>query len=982
MFCAARIGAPPSTLRSRPWAATRHFRSSARLPKPLGAAAAEQQDDNEPPAQQSQPKPSFGGWSKPTFGAPQGLTPEEEKQRQTILAQQAKANSETKPSNAQSQSSNTNRFSMNRPTKPYDGRQTVPNKNSTNTVGATAQEDKPGTKNKRSNQSANTNRFTIYRFATKDSPGRPIDLGENGGNNIRATGREPVRKIRPNWTCPRCSFPCHGHRQTCPKCDSPPGPVKATSPSSISARASPNEDNSSKRGSSVDQRERDFKNFTPKGAVPFRKMDTANLPDPDFGANFPGYSSPKRGEAVDYRKEDAMSTSAKQDFNDRHLETADPLPTPSKRYARLAEAFQPEEEVQPKKSNKQFAKRQSRKTSNRSGPDQYYDDEFDDYAPRSKRRDKNRNDSKPAGPTPLYLPEFISVRNLAEVLAVEIQTFVDLLEDMGFEGTKNTDILDAETAGLIATEFNFEPVFSQAEEDIIAAPPPEDKSILPSRPPVVTIMGHVDHGKTTILDWLRKSSVAASEHGGITQHIGAFSVPMPSGKLITFLDTPGHAAFLDMRRRGADVTDMVILVVAADDSVKPQTIEAIKHAKQAKVPVIVAINKVDKDDADPERVKQDLARNSVDVEDYGGDVQAVCVSGKTGQGMLELEEAAVTLSELLDHRAEIDGNVEGFVIEATAKKGGRVATVLVKRGTLRPGDIVVAGPTWARIRTLRNEAGVLIDEAKPGTPVQVDGWREQPAAGSEVLQAPTEQRAKGAVAVRQEKIETKKLSQDMEAINETRRAESERRQKEIEANKQANRHANKQADISVAEDDSTLESSKSGPKGVPFFVKADVSGSAEALVNSIAALGNNEVFPNVLRSGVGPVSEFDVQHAAIAKGHIISFNQPIEPAIFRTAEMDGVRIMDHNIIYEVIDDVKDKLSEHLPPIVTHRVTGEAEISEIFNISTKGRNTVAIAGCKVRNGTIHRSHKTRVMRGTETIYDGKLFSPSVSVVKNL
>lgn len=864
--------------------------------------------------------------------------------------------------------------------------------------------DKPETNaSKPPSQSTTPYRFTMGLGTANDSARRTMP-NKNGADTIAATDNQQTSQTRKKnnrqefWTCPACSKRCYIRRKTCPQCDRPrpPGHPKDPSPPNTSENVSVNGGNKPpNKSSTVDQRERDFKNSAPGGAVPFRKVKTTGLYDPEpilRISKHPYHGPPredetassawerktdvmsaqsdqnsKRVEAVD-RQAEKVPAPSKQDF--KHAETfnkleeeADLMPASSKRYARLSEAFEPDDDVKPKKSNKQSAKRQNRKPSKMMNPDdEFFDDEFDDYAPRSKRRkDKKRNDSKPAGPTPIFLPEFISVRNLAEVLAVEVRTFMELLEDMGFEDTKNTDILDAETAGLIATEFNFEPVFSQAEDDLTAAPPPEDKSILPSRPPVVTIMGHVDHGKTTILDWLRKSSVAASEHGGITQHIGAFSVPMPSGKLITFLDTPGHAAFLDMRRRGADVTDMVILVVAADDSVKPQTIEAIKHAKEAKVPVIVAINKVDKDNADPEKVKQDLARNSVDVEDFGGDVQAVCVSGKTGQGMLELEEAAVTLSELLDHRAEVDGNAEGFVIEATAKKGGRVATVLVKRGTLRPGDIVVAGPSWARIRTLRNEAGVLVDEATPGTPVQVDGWKEQPSAGSEVLQAPSEQKAKDAVAVRLEKVDNKKLSQDMEAINESRRVESERRQKELDAAKKEN--------ASSVENDSTEESSKSGPKGVPFFVKADVSGSAEALVNSISALGNSEVFPKVLRSAVGPISEFDVQHAAVAKGHVISFNQPIEPSLVRMAEMEGVRIMDHNIIYELIDDVKDKLSEHLPPIVTHRVTGEAEISEVFNISKKGKDTTAIAGCKVRNGLISRNHKTRVLRGTETVYDG-------------
>lgn len=251
-------------------------------------------------------------------------------------------------------------------------------------------------------------------------------------------------------------------------------------------------------------------------------------------------------------------------------------------------------------------------------------------------------------------------------------------------------------------------------------------------------MGHVDHGKTTLLDWLRKSSIVATEHGGITQHIGAFSVTMPSGKIITFLDTPGHSAFLSMRERGAHVTDIVILVVAADDSVKPQTIEAIKHAKAANVPIIVAINKIDKEGSDIDGVKQDLAKNGVDIEDFGGDTQVVLVSGKTGQGMEELEEATVTLSEVLDMRAETDGPCEGWVLEAGTEKRGRVATVLVNRGTLKPGDIVVAGRTWARVRSLINEHGVGVKFAAPGTPVTVDGWKDQPLAGDSVIQAASE----------------------------------------------------------------------------------------------------------------------------------------------------------------------------------------------------------------------------------------------------
>lgn len=612
----------------------------------------------------------------------------------------------------------------------------------------------------------------------------------------------------------------------------------------------------------------------------------------------------------------------------------------------------PEEEDRPSKSSKSRKGRKQRESEFEE--DDFDFDEDDRRQLREQRRlKKEKKKEKAPKKQELYLPEFISVSNLADVIGVRPAQFVERLEEMGFDGVTYGHVLDAETAGLIAQEFNFEPIFETEGDDLQAAPEPEDKSVLPPRPPVVTIMGHVDHGKTTILDWLRKSSIAASEHGGITQHIGAFSVSMPSGKTITFLDTPGHAAFLDMRRRGADVTDIVVLVVAVDDSVKPQTIEAIKHAKEANVPMIVAINKIDKDNANPEKVKQDLARHGVDVEDYGGDVQAIPVSGKTGQGMLDLEEAIVTLSEMLDHRADDSGNVEGWVIESSTKASGRVATVLVRRGTMRPGDIVVAGTTWARIRTLKNEAGVTIKEAPPGTPVEIDGWKEQPAAGSEVLQAHSEQKAKDVVEYRLERSETQKLSQDMAAINVARRETLEKRQRE------------------ASEEDEPLqdEEAQSGPKPVNFLIKADVAGSVEAVVNSVSAVGNNEVYANILRSGVGPVGPFDIQHAATANAHIISFNMPIDPAMSRKAEISHVKIMDHRIIYELIDDVKAKMSEHLAPSVTQRVTGEAEIGQIFNITVKGRETTAIAGCKVRNGVISRSKKVRVLRGQEVIYDG-------------
>jgi len=598
------------------------------------------------------------------------------------------------------------------------------------------------------------------------------------------------------------------------------------------------------------------------------------------------------------------------------------------------------------------------------------EEESNQRAELRRERKRKKAAKRAATPTPILLPEFISVANLAMALRIKANDFVEKMEELGYEETAMDHILNSEDSALIAMEHNFEAIIDRSEsEDLKAREPAADPTTLPPRPPVVTIMGHVDHGKTTLLDWLRKSSVAATEHGGITQHIGAFSVPMPSGKIITFLDTPGHAAFLSMRQRGANVTDIVILVVAADDSVKPQTTEAINHAKAAKVPIIVAINKIDKEEANIDRVKQDLARHGVDVEDFGGDTQVVCVSGKTGQGMGELEEAAVALSELLDMRSEVDGQAEGWVLEASIKSMGKVATVLVRRGTMRVGDFIVAGNTWARIRCLRNEAGVEIESAGPGTPVEVDGWREQPLAGDEVLQAPDESKAKSVVEYRVEKVERDKMAQDMEAINEFRKSEQEKRDVEKEEERLAKEAKAAQETFTPG----AKAEKDSGPKEIYFIVKGDVSGSVEAVLDSINMLGNKEVTPHVLRSGVGQLSEFDIEHAAAAKGYLVNFNTAVDPHISQLAEQAKVSIIDGNVIYRLVDDIKAELSKHLPPLKTQRVLGEAEIAQIFEITVKGRQVKSIAGSKVRNGSILRNAKFRVLRNNEKVFDG-MFLP--------
>ncbi|KAN0085486.1 hypothetical protein V8E54_001953 [Elaphomyces granulatus] len=776
------------------------------------------------------------------------------------------------------------------------------------------------------------------------------------------TFRIPYEIRSVDWNCPQCNYRCHGRHARCPSCE-----TLRPELISISKRQDLAEQNIKikRLGRSVLDDWNQGKLMAPKdGAQP--QPDSTVFRDKAVGKKYYAGNYFPSTRSI-FKNVDRPENSPRRPSEDlRDLAAATRIKSLRETPKEETSFLDQSQKAFPDKKTTAPSIREHKAPKGSQSQRQHYDDDFDEEhnTRRVRRQERKRLKGKalqkndPAPPSPLYLPEFISVSNLADVIGVRLAQFIERMEEMGFEEVSYNHILDVETAGLVAAEFNFEPIFETATDDLTPAPEPEDKSSLPQRPPVVTIMGHVDHGKTTILDWLRKSSIVASEHGGITQHIGAFSVTMPSGKIITFLDTPGHAAFLDMRRRGADVTDIVVLVVAADDSVKPQTIEAIRHAKEAEVPIIVAINKVDKDNVHPEKVKQDLARHSVDVEDYGGDVQSICVSGKTGQGMLELEEAIATLSELLDHRAPVGGNAEGWVIEATTKNVGRVATVLVKRGTMQAGDIVVAGTTWARIRTLRNELGVAISEATPGMPVEIDGWKEQPEAGAEVLQAPSEQRAKDVVDYRLEKFETAKLSQDMSAINETRREALDKR-----------RRAAATEEAELDEDTPSL----SGPKQVNFLVKADVSGSVEAIVNSISAIGNNEVYAHILRSGVGPVSEFDVKHAAMAEAHIVSFNMPVIPSISGMAEAHGVELLKHNIIYELINTVKAKVGEHLTPNVSQRVTGEAEIGQIFKITVKGRETIPIAGCKVRNGIVSRTKKVRVLRGEEVVYDGAISS---------
>ena len=626
---------------------------------------------------------------------------------------------------------------------------------------------------------------------------------------------------------------------------------------------------------------------------------------------------------------------------------------------RVANRYNRDDAAEPRRDRKEHGKKSPRRTVRSDDGDE--DDEAarkrEIHRQRKEERRARRIEEAPA--RPVLIPEFISIANLASLLRVRVEDFSSKLRDLGFSETNNDYVLDAENAGLIASEFNFEPMLpsTSAEEDLVAESPADDDMYLLSRPPVITIMGHVDHGKTTLLDWLRKSSIAASEHGGITQHIGAFTVEMPSGRTITFLDTPGHAAFLDMRARGANVTDIVILVVAADDSVKPQTIEAIKHAKAARVPIIVAINKMDKEDADPSRVKQDLARHGVEVEDYGGETQTVEVSGKTGQGMEELEDAAIALADVLDVRADTTGATEGWVLEAARKSSGKVATVLVRKGTLQTGQVLVAGTTWTRVRTLRNEAGQVIDSAGPGTPVEVDGWREQPVAGAEALQASDEQKARRVIDLRLSRAGSIKLAQDVIAVNESRRLEEAKR-------------AALEATANGGASDETPADSKPKFVQVPLIVRADVSGSVEALTASLLGLGNSEIRPLLLKSEVGAPSEGDLELADTARGHIVAFGVPVDGGLIAAAEKAGVKVIDGSVIYRVVDEVKAMLEERLPPLVESRVTGEADVAAEFEIGIGGRKKLKVAGCRVRNGVVVRGNKVKVLRKGKVVHDGE------------
>jgi translation initiation factor IF-2 len=533
----------------------------------------------------------------------------------------------------------------------------------------------------------------------------------------------------------------------------------------------------------------------------------------------------------------------------------------------------------------------------------------------------------------VQISETITVGELANRMAVKANEVIKVMMKMGVMATINQPI-DQDTAQLVVEEFGHNAVRMKADtlEEELRAGAGEAEAL--PRPPVVTIMGHVDHGKTSLLDYIRRTKVAADEAGGITQHIGAYQVETPKG-LITFIDTPGHAAFTAMRARGAHVTDIVVLVVAADDGVMPQTVEAIQHARAANVAIVVAVNKIDKGDADPDRVRNDLGKQNVIPEEWGGDTMFVNVSARTGQGVDQLLESILLQAEVLDLKAPQDGSAHGVVLESSIEKGrGAVATVLVKRGTLRAGDPIIAGQEFGRVRALFDATGKQVTEAGPAVPVQVLGLSDAPNAGDELLVVENERKAREVALHRQGKVRDVRL-----------------------------------ASAAKKSDDVFSQMGTGAGESVQLIVKADVQGSAEALRDALSKLGNDEVTVRVIASGVGGITESDVTLAIASRARIIGFNVRADSAARAALKDSGVDVRYYSIIYEAIDDVKQAIAGLVKPEIKEQIVGLAEVREVFRSSKFG----TVAGCLVVEGYIRRGNPVRVLRDNVVIHQGELDS---------
>ena len=546
--------------------------------------------------------------------------------------------------------------------------------------------------------------------------------------------------------------------------------------------------------------------------------------------------------------------------------------------------------------------------------------------------------SAPAEPVvrEVMVPETITVGDLAHKMSVKAAEVIKVLMKLGNMVTIN-QVLDQETAMIVVTEMGHVAKAAKLDdpESLLADVPEHHEAALMPRAPVVTVMGHVDHGKTSLLDYIRRTKVASGEAGGITQHIGAYHVETPRG-MVTFLDTPGHEAFTAMRARGAKVTDIVVLVVAADDGVMPQTIEAIHHAKAAEVPIVVAINKIDKHEANQEKVKQELVAQAVVPEEYGGDSPFVPVSAKTGAGIDTLLEQVLLQAEVLELKAPVDTLAKGLVIEARLDKGrGPVATVLVQSGTLRRGDIVLAGSSFGRVRAMLDESGSAVHEAGPSIPVEIQGLSDVPAAGEDVMALGDERKAREIALFRQGKFRDVKL-----------------------AKKQAAKLENLFEHMGEGE-----------ARVLALLIKADVQGSQEALVHALSRLSTDEVKVNVVHSAVGAITESDVNLALASKAVIIGFNTRADTAARKAAEASGVDVRYYNIIYDAVDEVKAALSGMLAPEKKEAILGLVDVRQVFKISKVG----AVAGCMVLEGLVRRNASVRVLRDNVVVHTGEIDS---------